>query len=522
MSIANADGAHADLKTRSRAGTVLVLAAVVALGVVYVRPLTYLSSYWDQPEYGHGYLIPFIAFLLGWHDLTRRRPFPNPSWSGSGWLIVGLGFMVIGQLSTFNAVSVYGFIIALIGVSLSFAGWPTTRTLLPAFGMLFFAVPLPNVIYLSMSTRMQLVSSALGSNFLDLLGLPVYQDGNVIDLGVMKLEVAQACSGLRYLFPLASFGYLASYLLEDRLWKRAVLLISVLPIAIFINASRIALIGVSVNVWGKAMATGLIHYSEGFAAFLVCGVLMLAEAWLLLRIGRHRGRFRLEYFRAASGPVLRKPLPASLPGILTLVLIVGVGAGADAAIGTLRAPVEHSAVPALSETIPLRLGDWRGAPLLLSPEVLDALKLTDYFLAEYRSDTSASPVALYLAYYASQTVGAATHSPGNCLPAGGWEIVHSSVISIPARAGHPERSVNRLQIRHGAEEQLVYYWFNERGRTLTTPWGVKWYLLKDQLLTGRSDGYLVRVTTPYVASQGPESDDRMRAFLGQFDDSFTL
>jgi exosortase D (VPLPA-CTERM-specific) len=371
-----------------------------------------------------------------------------------------------------------------------------------------------------MSTRMQLISSSVGSEILNLFGMPVYQQGNVIDLGVMKLEVAEACSGLRYLFPLASFGYLAAYLLEDRLWKRAVLLLSVLPITILINAARIALIGVSVNVWGQEMATGVLHYSEGFVAFLLCGALLLGEIWLLLRIGGSRGRFRLDYFGPAKGRVLAESLSVTLPGIFALLILVAIGTLANVAITRIRVPAIHSDARRLDELIPLSLGGWYGTPLALEPDVLAILKLTDYFLAEYRSTTSAPPVALYLAYFATQSVGAASHSPANCIPAGGWKIIDSSVAKVRASAGRPARSVNRLRIRHGAEEQLVYYWFDEGGQTIASPWADKWALLKNQLLHGRSDGYLVRVTTPVLAGGDSEADERLSAFLGQFDGSF--
>ena len=369
---------------------------------------------------------------------------------------------------------------------------------------------------------MQLISSTVGSDILYLLGMPVYQAGNVIDLGVMKLEVAEACSGLRYLFPLASFGYLAAYLLEDRLWKRVVVLLSVLPITILINATRIALIGVTVNIWGHEMATGVLHYSEGFVAFLLCGILLLGEIWLLLRIGSRRGRFRLDYFGLARGPVSMNSLLVTTPGICALLLLVTLGAFANMSIARFQVPAAHSEISRLSETIPLSVGTWYGTPLALDPDVIDVLKLTDYFLAEYHSTANAPPVALYMAYFATQSVGAASHSPASCIPSGGWKITDSSVTEVPSSAGRPARSLNRLRIKHGTEEQLVYYWFNEGGETISSPWADKWTLLKNQLLHGRSDGYLVRVTTPVLVGGEAEADERLRAFLGLFGNSFVL
>ena len=101
------------------------------------------------------------------------------------------------------------------------------------------------------------------------MGVPVYLDGNVIDLGVYKLQVAEACSGLRYLFPIMSFSYVFAVLYRGPVWHKLVLLLSAVPIAVLMNSVRIGIIGVLVDRYGIGQAEGFLHFFEGWVIFLV-------------------------------------------------------------------------------------------------------------------------------------------------------------------------------------------------------------------------------------------------------------
>src|SRR6185369_10194506 len=126
---------------------IVSLLVVAGLFYAYSQSFTQLLHYWDRAEYGHGYIIPFVALLLAWHDLTEKRPQPSGSWLGAPLLLIGFLWLVIGQLSTFNAVAIYGLIVSLVGLSLCLMGPAATRVLRPAFIYLLFAVPLPDFIY---------------------------------------------------------------------------------------------------------------------------------------------------------------------------------------------------------------------------------------------------------------------------------------------------------------------------------------------------------------------------------------
>jgi EpsI family protein len=157
---------------------------------------------------------------------------------------------------------------------------------------------------------------------------------------------------------------------------------------------------------------------------------------------------------------------------------------------------------------PSRLGPWVGQRSSLEGIYVDALKLDDYLLANYADEGAsgiiASPVNLYVSYYNSQRKGEAVHSPRSCLPGGGWQLREFGQRNVPAvRINGQELRVNRTMIELGNQRQLVYYWFQQRGRVVTNEFAVKWYLFWDALRLHRTDGALVRI----IAALPPGSDE---------------
>jgi len=168
---------------------------------------------------------------------------------------------------------------------------------------LLFMVPIPIALAIPSTAEMQLLSSKLGLGLMKVFALPASLDGNIVILPSARLEVAAACSGLRYLFPLISFAFLVAMLLEDRFWKKALIVLSSIPIAIVTNASRIALIALLLERFGIDTTADTAHEFEGFAVFALCLVLLFIEVWVLLRIGKPAGPWR----RLSRAPTRRAP-----------------------------------------------------------------------------------------------------------------------------------------------------------------------------------------------------------------------
>ena len=164
---------------------------------------------------------------------------------GLGPLVILLAALlhIVGKLSSLVLLPQLGFILALIGITLAFGGVSLLRVTFIPIVFLIFAIPLPYVVEAGLTFQLQLLSSQLGVFFIRLFQIPVYLEGNVIDLGVYKLQVVEACSGLRYLYPLMSLGFLAAYLFQAPVWQRLLVFLSTIPITILMNSFRIGLVG---------------------------------------------------------------------------------------------------------------------------------------------------------------------------------------------------------------------------------------------------------------------------------------
>ena len=272
-----------------------VMVFVLAVAVVpFARVLNQVVGVWESdPEYSHCMLIPVISGFLIFRERAAlaRSPFPG-SWLGVAVLFAGAGLWEIAELSTVWAIEQYAFLVVVYGLVLTLVGPEVFRRIWMAMLILLFTIPLPIFFSNSLSLHLELLSSALGVDVIRLFNIPVYLDGNVIDLGVYQLQVAEACSGLRYLFPLMTMAFIVAYFFRAPFWKRAVLFLASAPIAVLMNSLRIGLIGVSVAYWGQKMAEGVLHFFEGWVVFMISTALLLVFAAALVRLGRKPMRLR--------------------------------------------------------------------------------------------------------------------------------------------------------------------------------------------------------------------------------------
>ncbi len=471
----------------------LLLAALALAAAYSFESLRYMVGMWAKEEYGYAYLLPAVAMFIVWQkrNVLERMPFDG-SWAGLAVVASGIGLSLLGELSTLHIVVQYAFLIVIAGLTLTFMGWQGFRQIYVALILLVFMIPLPNFLYQGLSAELQLVSSRLGVAIMRLFGVSVFLEGNVIDLGNYKLQVAEACNGLRYLFPLMALGFIAAYLFKGALWKRVLIFVSTVPITIFMNSFRIGVIGIMVEYWGRAMAEGFLHDFEGWAIFMICTAVLVGEMWLLARIGPDRRSLREAFGLElpapvpADAPLRRRAIPAPFMGALGLLAV------AIAVFLMLPPRAEDPLVRRDFAGFPLALERWEGRPDRLDQIYLDVLKPSDYLLVNFVSPEK-RVVNFYVAYYASQRKGESAHSPRSCIPGGGWEITSLDRRAVDTSTPGRRLMVNRAVIKKGDETQVVYYWFQERGRNLTNEYMVKWYLFWDALIRNRTDGALIRL-----------------------------
>jgi len=491
-------------------GLLISVAVLVALAAFGGNLLELVRRWSQQEEYSHGFLIPVIVAWLLW---ARRDALASsmgrPSWGGPVLIVLAATMLFIGELSAFFLLSQLGFILALLGILLAVGGYSLLRVAIIPILFLIFAIPLPYLIDSELSWRLQLISSQLGVFILRLFQVPVFLTGNIIDLGRYKLQVVDACSGLRYLYPLLSLGFLAAYLFQAPFWQRALVFLSAIPITIGMNSLRIAIVGILVDLWGTEMADGLLHLFEGWVIFLVCAGFLAAEIYGLSRLSG-KGFFQVFHLPAVSASRAGRIASANrVPAIACLLVLVGAGA----AVYFLSNRQEIVPERLRFIAFPANLGPWQGRPSLLEPQVEHFLGLEDYILSDY-SEPGGAAVNFYVAYYASQRKGSSPHSPMVCIPGGGWQITDFQRVSYTSEALKLSLPLNRVIIEQDSKKHLVYYWFVQRGRNVANEYWSKWYLFADAITKNRTDGALVRLVTPiYRGEPENRADERLQAFL---------
>lgn len=500
-----------------------VLVAIALLGYLYADSLVYLFNRWmDSDDSSHGILVPFISVFLTWQARHRISAVGTEnSWWGLAIVSAGLLIYGVGELATLYVVQHLSLWIVLVGLVVGAIGIRAAREITFPLAYLLTAIPLPNFLYAGLSSKLQLWSSALGVGCLQLIGVTAFREGNVIDLGPVQLQVVEACSGIRYLFPLTSLALLCAYLFKDRMWKRIVLVLSSIPISIFVNGFRIGMIGVLVEWNGQGAAEGFSHLFEGAVLFMASLGLLILEMWLLAQVQPIGDKSFLERFTwTVDGPrELEDRGPRLSPGFqpsasnrvfpraayfFSVALLVPVVFAST----FLKERKEMVPSRATFVDFPMQLEGWVGRTLALEKQYVDALRFDDYTLVDFHSNTGQS-VTFYVAYYESQRKGQSAHSPQSCLPGGGWEITSINDVDIPAGDGM-RRSLyaNRVVIQKGSQKQVVWYWFKQRERILRNEYLVKFFLFWDALSRGRTDGALVRLSSIVESGETEEIVDR--------------
>jgi exosortase D (VPLPA-CTERM-specific) len=490
----------------------VLLLGIAAAFVACFAGLSDLVHRWNkQEEYSHGYFIPLIALWLLWRRrgaLVASRGVP----SRSGLILVAaaIAMLVLGELAAIMVLIQLAFLVFLAGLVLCHGGTSLLRLALLPIAILLFSIPLPYFVESQLTWRLQMVSSELGVGVLRAFGYSVFLEGNVIDLGNYKLQVVEACSGLRYLYPLLSVGFLMAYMYPAALKWRVLVLASTIPITVVTNSLRIAVTGVLVERWGSGMADGFLHYFEGWIIFIACQLVLMLEIMLIERFTLRRRLLDVQQFPdvaavAPSGGARQRGAGMLVASVLAVALAF-----------TLSQTINHRQEITPSRTtlrsFPTELETWSARESALPIEVERALGLQDYVLADYVGPGN-ERVNFYVAYYASQRKGVSPHSPQVCIPGGGWVISDLQTIGLSLSDGSPLQAV-RVLIDKGGERALVYYWFDQRGHRLSSEYAMKWHLLRDALLRNRTDGALVRVITEVRRNEDLRlADERLLRFV---------
>lgn len=499
MSVSDAFQPKRTLQASRPWGLIWFVLAVLSAGVYFQTGVQSLAQAWALPEYSHGPLIPLLSLFLFLRHLKVVPILPGPVTDRTPGVILVILAMALGgvgrmiQIADFAA---YAMILWIWGVLLISFGWKQGKQFWPPILHLVYMLPLPGVLYYGLSTWLQGVSSHLGVWFLQSMAVPVFLEGNIIDLGVYKLHVAEACSGLRYLFPILSFSYIFAVLYKGPMWHKAVLLISAAPITVLMNSVRIAIAGAVVDEFGIDYVEGVSHFMEGWVIFVTCvGLLFLLARIMLLLNPQKMGLVEaldLDYdglWPQAQRLALIEPSRA----------LIGIALAAFAGAAIWQAVPTRPLAEVARESFyafPIQLGDWRSsAPQRLDPQVAKVLAADDYHSVTLTRPGAAQPVDLFMAWYQDQMTGG-THSPTICLPSAGWEIAGLESVPAPEGVAGAPFTMNRTIIQKGVDRMLVYYWYDQQGVRTASSYYAKLVMTLSKVESGRSDGAIVRLITP--------------------------
>jgi len=484
-------------------GMLWFLVGIAGAAVFFADGLDALLTAWARPEYSHGPLIPVLSGLLFLRQLKDVPVQTGPvegRWPGVVVVALALGLALLGKLANISDLVAYGVIVWIYGILLISFGWRLGWLFWPPVLHLVYMLPLPDTFYYKLSTWLQLISSELGVWFLRQMSVPVFLEGNIIDLGVMKLHVAEACSGLRYLFPILSFSYIFAVLYRGPMWHKAVLLLSAAPITVLMNSVRIAVAGYIVNHHGADWVDGFTHFFEGWVIFLACVILLFGLARLMLMLQPEKMSLAealdLETDGLATQAARIRFLQASPAMIAAVLLVVASAAAWQAVPQPERQEVNRDSFV----LFPRSLGNWRqsGPAGQLEQSVEAALQADDYWSISLVSPEAPAQVDLFMAWYADQSNGG-VHSPEVCLPGSGWEIAWLERTDVTQRLGEETPfELNRAIIQKGEARLMVLYWFQQRERRIAWDLAAKFWLMVDGIATGRTDGGMIRLTTPIL------------------------
>jgi len=247
-------------------------------------------DWWQIPDFSHGFLVPVFAAYLVWEKrailLSTKIA---PSWSGIAVMAFGLVVLLLGVYGSELFLSRISLVILMAGLVLCFGGSQLLKELRFALLVFLLAIPIPAILFNQITFPLQLLASRLASDLLPLFAVPVLREGNVIVLPLMKLEVAEACSGIRSLMSLFTLAVFYGYFMEKSLWRRVALVLASIPIAIAANALRIFGTGLCVQYWDPDKAMGFFHEFSGWAIFMVSlACLYLVHRTMLLFPAKRR------------------------------------------------------------------------------------------------------------------------------------------------------------------------------------------------------------------------------------------
>jgi exosortase len=246
---------------------IVVSVSAAALLLCYAPTLRGMFDQWSQDEdMSHGFLVPLVIGFIVWRERQNWTKLPiEPSAGGFGLLAAAACLHFISSVGVGLFAASLSLLISVAGVVVCLGGWARLRAWSFPFLLSVFMLPKLAIVYNQATLPLQLLASRLAAFLLTAGRIGVIRQGNILDVGGHRVAVDEACSGIRYLLPLAFLALILGYLAGAKLWMRFALLAIAIPLAILANATRIASAS-----WSPILDSGIPHALTGALIFLSC------------------------------------------------------------------------------------------------------------------------------------------------------------------------------------------------------------------------------------------------------------
>lgn len=435
---------------------------LIVCGALFVTAmLPVLSNWWvewfeDESYYSHGPLVPLIAAFMVWINRSKlAQAKVKNNWYGIILLLAFVPMYAVGLLMEWRTFYVPAFYFGIFGTMLVMLGWRVTRILIIPSLFMITMMPAATWILDNATGGAQLVSATVAAKFLALTsGYNIIQNGNeIISAGLPeKLLVGSPCSGLRLLISLVTFCWFFIYVTQGARWKKVILMLTALPLSVFINSLRITMIGYVGFGTGSSDAMHTFHDYSGYIGLAICFFILFGIAKLLKMGDFYMGEsISAEDAAATSWP---KPVGTGLPfAVVGAILLIAV------AVSFYLTPLYDLPKGKLDRAgIPKTLGNWISQDASIDDFTLKALSQGDLLSRVYTNiGDSGRQVHVFVDASLDTT---AFHDPHLCLPGGGSQIDNERVIQLTFKEPGPITvDATVLEASNTSGTTIVLYWY---------------------------------------------------------------
>ncbi len=492
-----------------------ILAAVPAFWFGFER----LAQEWARPEFRFKAFVPLFSFFLLLQVLRSVPPAQGRvrgRWLGVAAICVALAASVFGSFINIDDFVFSSIVLWVAGMIVVCFGLPGALAFWAPVASLFLMVPVPRFVMAPIHRALEAGASELGMAALRGLGIPARVEGQILDFGIHRLPIAEATAGLVSFLPVMLAFFFFATVYRGPLWTRLMPLILAAPIMVVMTALRIAGIGLAVDRAGPEAAERVLRLTGDWVFLGACILVLLGLVMGARRMsGRNvQGERGIDLRLGGAGGQLARVLAIRPTGaliasaVVTTVVALLLVAGPTRPAGTVdRDPFR---------LFPPDVAGWSGTSSTITPGVANVLNADDHVLIDFIHPEERASVNFWSAFYYRQDhdVGG-IHSPQDCLPADGWNIVAFRPMELEIAGGAGSLALNRAVIEKNGTRALVYYWFDGRGRRLSNERMARMMVKVDALTRGRSDGALVRYVTPILPGESDaDADARIQRLLG--------